>query len=276
MAVPFLALLILTAPSALSLEITVDPRPVSCGAVLAGPAEGDGAGEFRGTLSLNGSSVELPVSGRGRAGGGRARLELSLPYADLPQDWLARLRPDSFEYRIRGEIAGAGPVSWSGRMRWKDVVVSGGREALSRFIELTSLELLGLSEKHSEGRAVLAIRNPFAFPVTASAASYRVRVNGQEVGAGGPRERSVKAKRRSGLELPFRVDRGRFLSAAGDTWAAGASVESGVEGLLTLRVARVAAASVEIPLKLSGTMGTDGARSGVFTYPDGATSLSPH
>jgi LEA14-like dessication related protein len=152
-------------------------------------------------------------------------------------------------------------------------MVSGGGDALSRFIELTSLELLDLSAKHSEGRAVLAIRNPFAFPVTALAASYRVRVNGQEVGGGGPRERKLKAKHRSGLELPFRVDYDRFLSAAGGSWAVGASVESGVEGLLTLRLA---ATSVEVPLKLFGTMGTDGARYGVFTYPDGATSLSPH
>lgn len=273
MAFSLLALLFLTAASAPPLEITIDPRPASCSVLLAGPAGGNGTGEFRGNLSLNGSSVELPVSGRANVGGGRARIEAAIRYADVPEDWLARLHPDSFEYRIRGEVSGAGTVSWSGGMRWNEVVVSGGGEALSRFIELTSLELTALSDKRSEGRAVLAIRNPFAFPVTASAASYRVRVNGQEVGGGGPRERRVKAKHRSGLELPFRVDRARFLSAAGGSWAVGAAVESGVEGSLTLRVA---AKSVEVPLKLSGEMGTDGVRSGVFTYPDGATSLSPH
>lgn len=272
MGLSILALFVLSASSA-PLEITVDPRPVSCYVLLAGPADGSGEGEFRGSLSLNGSSVELPVSGRAHVGGGRARLEAILRYGDVPEDWLARLRPDVFEYRIHGDVSGAGPVSWSGRKRWNEVVVPSGGEALSRFIELTSLELIDLSAKRSEGRAVLAIRNPFAFPVTAAAASYRVRVNGQEVGGGGPRERKVKAKHRSGLELPFRVDRGRFLSAAGSSWAVGAAVESGVEGFLTLRVG---ATSVEVPLKLSGTMGTDGARYGVFTYPDGATSLSPH
>jgi LEA14-like dessication related protein len=273
MVLSLLGLFLLAASSAPPLEITVDPRPAICSVTLAGPAEGNGEGEFRGNLSLNGSSAGLPVSGRARVGGGRARIEATVRYADVPEDWLARLRPDSFDYRVRGEINGAGPVSWSGRMPWSEVVVSGGGEALSSFIELTSLELIELSDKHSEGRAVLAIRNPFAFPVTATAASYRVRVNGQEVGGGGPRERMVKAKHRTGLELPFRVDRGRFLSAAGGSWAVGAAVESGVEGLLKLRVA---ANAVEVPLKLSGTMGTDGVRSGVFTYPDGATSLSPH
>ncbi len=272
MGLSLLTLLFVTA-SAPPLEITVDPQPASCKVLLVGPADGVGAGEFRGSLSLNGSSVELPVSGRASAGGGRVRLEVAIRYADVPEDWLARLRPDSFEYRIRGEVSGAGPVSWSGRMRWSEVVVSGGAGALSRFIELTSLELTDLSAKRSEGRAVLAIRNPFAFPVTAQAASYRVRVNGQEVGGGGPRERKVKAKRRSGLELPFRVDRGRFLSAAGGSWAVGAAVDAAVEGSLTLRLATT---SIEVPLKLSGEMGTDGARYGVFTYPDGATSLSPH
>ncbi len=270
------ALAFLLLPSAAPpVEIVIDPGPGSSfGLVLTGRAAGAGPGEFRGGVSVNGSTVEMPLRGRAERRGERLRLAATIPYADVPKEWLNGFRPDTFDYRIHGDVIGAGAVSWAGSMRWSDVSIVGEREALSHFVKLASLELTALSVKHSEGRAVLAVTNPFAFPITIAAAEYRLHVNGEEIGGGAAREHILRAGRKNApLELPFRVDHGSFLAAAGFDWAVGADLEAGLSGALTLRLP---AGEVAIPFEFLGLLGTDGARSGVFSHPDGATSLSPH
>jgi len=256
-------------------EIAIDPGPgTSFGLVLTGWAADAGPGEFRGGVSLNGSPVEMPLRGRAEKRGGRIRLVATIPYAGVPQEWLNGFRPDTFEYRVHADVAGAGAVSWAGSMRWSDVSIVEEREALSPFVKLGSLELTALSIKRSEGRAVLAVTNPFAFPITIAAAEYRLHVNGTEIGGGAARGRILRAGRpKAPLELPFRVDHGPFLAAAGFDWAVGADLEAGLTGRLTLRLP---GGDVAVPFEFLGRLGTDGARSGVFSHPDGATSLSPH
>ena len=139
-------------------------------------------------------------------------------------------------------------------------------------VKLASLELTSLSPQRSEGRAVLSITNRFSFPIPAVLASCRVRVNGEELGSGAGHRRKLRPGKNGGLEIPFRVDHGRFLAAAGERWAVGADVNAEVEGSLTLRLP---SGDVSVPFLFSDQMGTDGARSGVFSHPDGATSLSP-
>lgn len=266
--------LMLIAAAAPPLELAVDPRPGKVfTATLAGSAPGAVSGEFRGSLSLNGSAAEMPLVARADRIGERLRLTATLRYEDVPADWVDHLKVESFDYRVRGEVAGSTPVSWTGTLPWNQVSVSGNERTLSGFIELTSLELTALSLRHSEGRAVLAIANPFSFPLTISAASYRLRINGDDIGGGTlPRARILHARKRSALELPFTVDHGRFLAAAGFNWAVGASLDSQIDVSLSLHLA---SRDLTIPLKLSGRMGTDGARSGVFSLPEGGTSLSP-
>jgi Late embryogenesis abundant protein len=252
--------------------IRVDPKPGGSFEVsLAGPSEA-GSGEFRGRVSLSGSPAELPLSGRAEASGGRLLVTATARYADVPSDWLARFRPDSFEYAIRGEVSGGGAVSWSGTMRWSEVGVV-GHSLISRFLKLASFELTGLSEKRTEGRAVLAVTNPFSFPLTVAAANYKVRVSGQEIGGGTARGKTARSRKTSALELPFAAEEKKFLAAAGDRWAVGAPVPAELTGLLTLRLP---SGDGPVPLVFSEPMGTDGARSGVFAYPEGGTSLSPH
>jgi hypothetical protein len=266
----FLSLLLLAAGT--TADIAVEARPgATFAATFVGPAPGVDAGEFRGSLAINGSPAEMAVAGRAEPAGSRLRLRAILRYADVPGDWLRNFRPDTFDYRIRGEVAGAG-VFWAGTLRWDQVTAAADGEALSHFVELASLELTALSVKHSEGRAVLSVTNPFSFTLTVAAAGYRLRVNKEEIGSGATRGRILRAGKRNALELPFTVDHGRFLSAAGFRWAVGAGLDADLDATLTLRLP---SGDVSIPLKLSGQLGTDGARSGVFSFPEGATSLSP-
>jgi len=259
--------------AAVPVEITVDPRPGDSFVVtFAGPALTASAGDFRGSVSLYGSPAEMPLVGRAEKRGGRLRLSATVRYADVPADWLNRFRRDDFDYRLRAEIAGGESVSWSGTERWSRVQSAGTDESLEHFVKLTSLELTALSLTRSEGRAVLAVNNPFSFPITVTATSYRLSVNGEEVGAGGTRGRVLRPRRTVGLELPFTVQQWRFLAAAGGQWAAGGDVGAELEGSFTLRLPT---GDLSIALRLPGSLGTDGARSGVFSHPDGATSLSP-
>ncbi len=275
MPVPRWVLALLLLPSVGSaLEIAIDPRPgASFELILTGPAGGGGPGEFRGGVSLNGSPVEMPLSGPAEERGGRLRLVATIRYADVPKEWLDGFRPDTFDYRIHADVAGAGAVSWVGSMRWSDVSILGEGDAMTRFVKLGPLELTALSVKRSEGRAVLSVTNPFAFPVTIAAAGYRLRLNGKEIGGGTAGGRTLRAGRKKApLELPFCVDHGAFLDAAGFHWAVGADLDAELSGSLTLRLP---AGDVTVPFDFRGRLGTDGARSGVFTYPEGATSLSP-
>jgi LEA14-like dessication related protein len=265
---------LLLAAAAAPVEITVDPRPGGSFVVsFAGPALRTSAGDFHGSVSLYGSPAEMPLVGRAEMRGGLLRLSATLRYADVPADWLNRFRRDAFDYRVRADVAGGQSVSWSGTERWRQVKSAGSDESLQHFVKLASLELTSLSLTRSEGRAVLAITNPFSFPITLAATSYRLSVNGEEVGAGGTRGRILRPERTASLELPFTVQQWRFLAAAGGQWAAGADIEAELEGSLTLRLPT---GDLSIALRLPGSLGTDGARSGVFSHPDGATSLSPH
>ena len=139
-------------------------------------------------------------------------------------------------------------------------------------VTLASFELTSLSEKRTEGRAVLAIKNQYSFPIPALVATCRVRVNGKEIGNGAGQRKKIPPGKTKGITMPFVSDQDLFRKAAGGDWFVGASVDAQLEGSLTLRLP---SGDVTVPLLFSHKMGTDGARSGVFSHPDGATSLSP-
>ena len=265
----FFLLLAIQDSSRIEIGVVPQPGPVLT-LVLAGPSRA-ASGEFRGRASFNGSPLELPLSGRAESGGGRLRVTATARYADVPEDWLGRFHPGSFEYAVRGEVAGAA-VSWSGTMRWSEIAVTGDN-LVSRFLTLASLELTGLSAKRTEGRGFLSVSNPFSFPVSLAAWTYRIRVNGEEIGGGNARGHVARGRRTTGLELPFSAEEGRFLAAAGSRWAVGAPVKAELTGSLKIRLP---SGDASLPLEFSTAMGTDGARSGVFSHPDGAGSLSPH
>ena len=264
---------LLLAAAAAPVEITIDPRADGTFSVtFAGPVSKGSSGEFRGSVALYGSAAEMPLSGRAEISRGRLRASATLRYADVPADWLNRFRKDAFDYRILLDVPGGEKVSWSGPMRWDQVRAGGTRETLDQFLKLDSLELTSFSLTRSEGRAVLALTNPFSFPITLASTSYRLRIEGDEVGNGGTRGRILRGQHKVSLELPFTVHHWEFLGAVGGRWASGGDIEAELEGTLSLRLP---SGDLAIPLRFPARLSTEGARAGVFSHPDGATALSP-
>ncbi|MDQ5857169.1 MAG: hypothetical protein M3542_02675, partial [Acidobacteriota bacterium] len=102
----FLLLSLLAAAISRPIEIDVRPGPAETfRATLVGPAQGARGGAFTGSLSVNGSSVEIPVSARAVTSGDRLRLPVTLRYADVPSDWANRFHPQTFDYRLSGKTA---------------------------------------------------------------------------------------------------------------------------------------------------------------------------
>ncbi len=269
----WLIALALAVSTASAVRIEVDPRPGrSFELVLAGPASGNGGGDFRGAIALDGSSAELPIVGRAERDGTAMKIQAQAAYADVPRDWVDRVRPDTFEYRIRGAVAGSEPISWSGRLSWNAVAVGGDARSVSSFVQLTSFELTALSERRSEGRAVLRVENPFSFPIRVEEARYELSVDRHVIGRGHTTGRVLRSRKASAIELPFSVDHGGFLAAVGSAFVLGRDVGAQLRGSLTVRLA---SADLRVPLDLAGTLSTSGARSGVFAPPPGSTDLSP-
>lgn len=232
------------------LEMSVRPATVNFTATLAGSGGEVASGEFRGRLALNGSAVEVPVSGSARRTGAQWRLPLTLRYADVPADWVERYHPSSFQYLLRGQ-AGVSEIHWSGTQRWDAVEVEGDREVVSRFVSLRSLELTNVSFLESEGRALVAVRNPFAFPLKVASTRYQLSVNDRQVGEGATRGMLLRQDQVSTLTLPVEIDHAELIAAAGRAILSGGKVQARLVGSLTIRLPR---GDVSVPLDLSGDM----------------------
>jgi LEA14-like dessication related protein len=218
-------------------------------AVVTGPAPGDAAGAFAGSLVLNGSPEGVAVTGRAERVGGRLRLALPLKYADIPADWTDRFRLGTFDYRLRGTVAGRDPIEWAGTLPWNDVAVEGEKDAVSYFVRLSALELTRFSLLESEARASVVVRNPFSFPLKLAGASYTLFADEREVGAGETRGLLLHAGKDNTLDFPIEIDHGQLLSAAGSAIASGGEIDGRLRGQLRVRLP---AGDVAVPLDLSG------------------------
>jgi len=234
------------------IEIDVRPGPAETfSATLVGPARGGRGGRFSGQLALNGSSVEIPISARAEASGDRLRLPVTLRYSEIPEDWANRFRPATFDFRLAGRVAGETAVEWAGTVRWDDVGVEGERETARRFVRLRTLEVTDVSLLSSEARAVVAVRNPFAFPLTIAATRYRLAASRRVVGTGQTRGILLRARQESTLLLPLEVEHGELVAAAGQAILAGGDVPARLSGTMTVRLPR---GDVVVPLDLSGQL----------------------
>jgi len=248
-----LSLLFITLLFAVSpVKIDVRPGPTDTFfATLVGPAAGARAGPFSGRISVNGSAAEVPISGRAEATGARLRIPLTVRYSDVPQDWANRFRADTFDYRVIGRVAGTAPVEWTGTARWDDVGVEGERETVQRFVRLVTLEVTDVSLFSSEARAVLAVRNPFSFPLTVASSRYRVSVDGRVLGAGSTRGMILRPRQESTALLPLEVEHGALIAAAGGAVLSGEPVPARLAGALTIRLPR---GDVAVPIDLAGRL----------------------
>ena len=261
------ALLLAASPGS---ELTVDLQAGSTFvATWLGPAETSGNEEFDGTLACFGSPAAVPVEAHAERDGALLKISARLRYADVPADWARHWAPGA-GCTLHGRLAGGGVIDWSSPMACD--LSSPAGESDRGLISLTSLELIRLSDKVAEVRAVLTAVNPFSFPLDVAAATGNVRVRGEEIGSAPARGRTLDPHKKARFKIEFRTDPWRFRAAAGERWAVGGELDSEVEAALTLRLP---GGEQIVQTRLPGTMGTDGARSGVYSLPEGSMSLSP-
>jgi LEA14-like dessication related protein len=233
-------------------QIDIRPGPAETfSATLVGPAQGSRGGSFSGRVSVNGSTAEIPISGRAEAAGDRLRLPVTLRYSDVPQDWANRFRRETFDYRLSGRIAGGAPIEWTGTARWDDVGVEGERETARHFLRLQTIEVTDVSLFESQARAVVSVRNPFAFPLTIASTRYQVSASGRVIGTGRTRGMLLRPRQESSLSLPVDVDHAELLGAAGSGILSGGSLSARLSGTLAVRLPR---GDVSVPLDLSGRL----------------------
>ncbi|MFN2387919.1 MAG: LEA type 2 family protein [Thermoanaerobaculia bacterium] len=208
-------------------------------------------GDFRGALSLNGSPAEIVVAGRAERSPAGWSLPLTLRFADVPADWADRFQPASFQYVLRGRVAGEPPVEWRGTKRWESVGIEGENDSVRRFVKLQSLEVVELSFLESEALAIVAVRNPFSFPLKIASTRYRLQASGREVGEGATRGMLLRPLRVSALSLPIGLDHGALVAAAGRAVLSGGRVDARLRGDLTIRLPR---GDLTVPIDLAGDL----------------------
>jgi LEA14-like dessication related protein len=243
-----LAQALLASTTALPGDIRVVPELDAFTVILSRAEPGAPAGAFTGSVSLNGSSSEVPVTGLARASGDRLELSMKIRYRDVPEDWIKRFRASDFDYRLRGRVAGGSPVEWSGTRRWGEVEVENREVAASSFVKLTSLQLTEFSLFESAARAEVTVRNPLAFPLKLARASCRLFAEGREVGSGAAGEMILRPGQETALKIPIDLDHGQLLAAAGSALRSGGDVEGRLRGAL---VVRLPGGDIPVPLDLS-------------------------
>lgn len=215
--------------------------------VLSGPAAELEPGPFKGTIAINGSAAELPLSGTVVRDGDRWRLPAVVAYTDVPADWADRFQPDGFTYRLRA----ASGREWAGTRSWKDVELAGDRDAMASYVALDDVTLTQMSLLSSEARAQVTVRNPFAFPLKIASTEYVLYANGREVGSGQTQGMILHPRQKNVLALPIDVDHADLLAAAGGALVSGGDVAVRLKGRL---VVRLKGGDVIVPLALSGNL----------------------
>ena len=231
------------------LEIRVVPESETFTVVVSGAEPRAQAGAFSGSVSLNGSASEIPITGVARAAADRLELSLKVRYRDVPEDWIKRFRAADFDYRLRGRVAGEKAVEWSGTRRWSEIAIEKGEEVASGFVKLGSIALTQFSLFESAAKADVTVKNPLSFPLKLASTSYRLFANGREVGSGSTNEVILKAGQETTLALPIDLDHGQLLAAAGSALRSGGEVEGRLRGSL---VVRLPGGDIPVPLDLSG------------------------
>jgi LEA14-like dessication related protein len=247
----FLLLLLsaLSAAGTAPLDIRVVPESEFFTVVVSGAETRATAGTFSGSLSLNGSASEIPVTGAARATPERLELSVKIKYRDVPEGWIKRFRVADFDYRLRGHVAGGSAIEWSGTRRWGEVSIEKREEAVSGFVKLGSIALTQFSLLESAANAEVTVRNPLSIPLKLASTSYSLFANGREVGSGSTGGMILRAGQETTLNLPIDLDHGQLLSAAGSALRSGGEVEGRLRGSL---VVRLPGGDIPVPLDLSG------------------------
>lgn len=220
-------------------------------ALVTGPANGAGPGDFHGVVSLYGSPASIPVAGNAtRTREGRLAVRFAIRYAAVPPDWSARFRPLSADFSLEG-TAGGRPISWRGSLPWQDIGLSADAATAARFLSLSQIRLTDVAFSESQGVADLQVRNPFSFPLTIASSEYRVEAAGREVGSGATHGILIRPLRTSVVQFPVEVENGQLIAAAGRAILARGDVEARLRGWIRVRLP---GGDVRIPLDLGGRL----------------------
>jgi len=232
------------------MRFSVDvPGVTEARVTISGPETELAAGPFRGTVSVNGSPAELPISGTVTHSGGKFLLPVTVRFADLPEAWTSGFRTDTFTYHLRGASAGQPSREWTGTQAFEDVEVSGGDS--DRFLALKNVRLTEMSLLSSEGVGELMIVNPLGFDVRIAEMQYVLFAEGEPVGEGSARGLILRGGRKNTLTLPIGIDHASLISAAGKALVAGGEVAVRLKGKIVLRLK---GGDVVVPLDLSGQL----------------------
>jgi LEA14-like dessication related protein len=236
------------APSASSQDIQVTLEADAFTAVLSSAMPGAPSGAFSGSLSLNGSPSEIPVTGSAQASPDRLRITVKAKYRDVPEDWANRFRIGDFDYRLRGRVGRVLNIDWSGTKRYDEVEVETPENAPSNFVKLGSIELTQLTSSGSAARAQVTIRNPLSFPLKIASTRYQLSAKGRDVGFGSTKNMILQPAQNT-LDLPIEVDHGELLAAARTALRSGGKVDGRLQGTLVIRLP---GGYIDFPLDLSG------------------------
>jgi LEA14-like dessication related protein len=233
------------APSSGALHFSIEVAGMTDARVtVTGPESELPAGPFRGFVSINGSTAELPISGVVAHSDGKFRMPVTVRYAELPEAWTEGFRTDTFTYRIRS--ASPSPREWTGTQSFRDVEVSG--ENSDKFLALQDVHLTDVSLLSSEAVGELMLVNPLGFDVKIAEATYVLLAEGEPVGEGSARGLILRGGRKNTLRLPIAIDHASLLSAAGRAAVAGDAAVR-LKGKLVLRLR---GGDVAVPLDLAG------------------------
>ncbi len=233
-------------PAPLTFSVRVENEKEAV-VTISGPAAELSPGPFRGTIALNGSAVEVPVSGPLSQANGRWRVPVTVRFADLPSDWADRFKADGFTYRLKGGV-GTATKEWNGHSDWKDVEAE-SRDLQSQFVVLESTRLTEMSLLSSEAVADVVIRNPLSFDLKIAETAYTLFANGRVVGEGATKGLILHAGQKNTLSLPVEIEHAELLSAAGKALVEGGDVAVKLTGRLVLRLK---GGDLVVPLNLSG------------------------
>jgi LEA14-like dessication related protein len=250
MVLSLLLSLLLAAPPEGSLRFSVEVKGVTEARVtITGPEAELPEGPFRGSVSLNGSPAEVPISGTVAHADGKFRLPVTVRYTQLPEAWTESFRTDTFTYRLRGESEDAKPRQWTGTQAFEDVEVAG--EGSEKFLALENVQVTDMSLLSSEAVARLMLVNPLGFDVKVAEMQYVLLAENEPVGEGSARGLILRGQRKNFLSLPIAIDHASLLSAAGKAVVSGGDVAVRMNGKLVLRLK---GGDVTVPLHLSGRL----------------------
>ena len=166
-------------PSSLSVKIEDEQKAL---VTISGTGSDMPAGAFQGSVAVNGSDAKLPVTGTVTRSGSSWSLPIEVRFASVPADWAERLKPDAFSARLDGRV-GDTAKQWTESGNWKEVEVDAGK-AQEKFLSLRDVQITEMTLTSSEAQAIVAVRNPFSFPLKIAETEYTLSRRATRSGAG--------------------------------------------------------------------------------------------